>query len=75
MKTFELKLFTLITFGGYFSYVYYLLFSDDVTPPSNFFYGLGSFLDAFLFNHGIKTKKEIADAPNRIATMLNPDNN
>lgn len=72
MKTFELTIFTIITFGGYFSYVYYLLFKDETPSPSNLFYGIGSFLDAFMFNRGVKPKKAIADAPNRIEEMLNP---
>lgn len=72
MKTFELTIFTIITFGGYFSYVYYLLFKDETPAPANLFYGIGSFLDAFMFNRGIKPKESIADAPNRIADMLNP---
>jgi hypothetical protein len=72
MKTIELKIFSLITFGTYFSYVYYLITSDDAVLPSNFFYGLGSFIDAFFFNHGVKPKKAIKDAPNHIAAMLNP---
>jgi hypothetical protein len=70
MKTFELTVFTLITFGGYFSYVYYLLFMDETPAPSNLFYGIGSFLDALLFNRGIKPKDAIADAPNRIEEYI-----
>lgn len=73
MKTFELTVFTLITFGGYFSYVYYLLFMGETPTPSNLFFGIGSFLDAFLFNRGVKPKKAIADAPNRITDYLNPN--
>jgi hypothetical protein len=73
MKTFELTIFTIITFGGYFSYVYYLLFMGETPAPSNLFFGIGSFLDAFLFNRGIKPKKAIADAPNRISEYLNPN--
>ena len=72
MKTFELTIFTLITFSGYFSYVYYLLFKDDTPAPANLFFGIGSFLDAFLFNRGVKPKKAITDAPNRISANLNP---
>ena len=75
MKTFELTIFTIITFGGYFSYVYYLLFKDDAPQPANLFFGIGSFLDAFMFNRGIKPKEAIEDAPNRISNMLNPTNN
>lgn len=70
MKTAELTLFTIITFGGYFSYVYYLLFMDSTPTPKNLFYGIGSFLDAFLFNRGVKPKKSIEAAPNQIAAML-----
>lgn len=72
MKTFELTIFTIITFSGYFSYVYYLLFMGSTPAPNNLFYGIGSFLDAFLFNRGIKPKESIADAPNRIEELLNP---
>ncbi len=73
MKTFELTIFTIGTFAGYFSYVYYLLFMDETPAPANLFYGIGSFLDAFLFNRGVKPKEAIKDAPNRIAAMLNPN--
>ena len=72
MKTFELTIFTVATFAGYFSYVYYLLFMDETPTPSNLFFGIGSFLDAFLFNRGVKPKEAIADAPNRIEEYLNP---
>jgi hypothetical protein len=71
MKTFELTIFTLITFGGYFSYVYYLLFMGTTPAPNNLFFGIGSFLDAFLFNRGVKPKKSIENAPNRIAELSN----
>jgi hypothetical protein len=40
--------------------------------PSNLFFGIGSFMDAFLFNRGVKPKEAIADAPNHIAQHLNP---
>ena len=74
MKTIELTIFTLVTFGGYFSYVYYLLFMGETPAPKNIFFGIGSFLDSFLFNKGIKPKKQIEDAPNQIAALLNSEN-
>jgi hypothetical protein len=71
MKTLELTLMTLATFGIYGCYVYYLITKEDEPAPTNLLFGIGSGLDAFLFNSGVKPKKAIQSAPNVIEQRLN----
>lgn len=70
MKTFELTLLTLLTFGFYGTYVYYQLTKENDPEPSNLWYGIGSGLDMYFFNGGVKPKKAIQEAPNVIAQRL-----
>jgi len=70
MKTFELTLLTLVTFGFYGTYLYYQLTKENDPVPTNLWYGLGSGIDEFFFNSGIKPKKSIQDQPNVIAQRL-----
>lgn len=70
MKTIELTVFTVITFAGYVSYLYYMMSQDANPKPSNLFYAVGGFFDEFLFNNGVKPKEEIMDAPGKVEKYL-----
>ena len=70
MKTFELTVLTLMTFGFYGTYLYYQLVKESDPEPSNIWYAIGYGIDEFLFNNGVKPKKAIEEAPNVIAQRL-----
>jgi hypothetical protein len=74
MKTIELTLLTLATFGFYSAFLYYQLAKDNQPEPANLWYGIGDGLNNFLFNGGVKPKKAIQEAPNNIARRLGLDN-
>lgn len=71
MKTLELTLVGLATLGIYGSYVYYLFACGNDPKPTNLWYAIGSGLDEYLFNSGVRPKETIEDAPNRILQRLN----
>lgn len=70
MKTVELSLVGIATLGIYASYVYYLFARDADPKPNNLWYAIGSGLDEYLFNSGVKPKEAIEDAPNKIIQRL-----
>lgn len=70
MKTFELTLLTIATFGFYGTYLYYQLAKENDPEPSNIWFSIGYGIDEFFFNNGTKPKKAIQESPNVIAQRL-----
>lgn len=70
MKTIELTILTIVTFGFYGTYLYYQLAKEEEPEPTNIWYSIGYGIDEFFFNNGIKPKKAIEAEPNVIAERL-----
>lgn len=71
MKTLELTLLGISTAIAYGSYVYYLFASSNDPQPSDLWYAIGSGIDEFFFNSGVKPKETIQNEPNKIIQRLN----
>lgn len=71
MRTIELTLATVGSALLYFTYCYYLFEYKNDVKPTNLWFTLGSMIDEFLFNSGIKPKQQIQNAPNRIIQWIN----
>jgi len=71
MRTIELTLATVGAGVLYSAYVYYLLEKGNDVVPTNLWFTIGSMIDEFLFNSGVKPKKEIEEAPNRFTNLYN----
>jgi len=71
MRTIELTLATVGAGVLYSAYVYYLLEKGNDVVPTNLWFTIGSMIDEFLFNSGVKPKKEIEETPNRFTNLYN----
>lgn len=70
MKTIELTLLFVTAGIAYVSYIYYLLDMNADPAPGNFWFAIGSGIDEFFFNYGVKPKEAIKDGPNRIQQWI-----
>lgn len=66
MKTIELTLMSIAVGMAYASFVYYLLTRNNDPRPSGLWATIGSTIDEFFFNSGLKPKQSIMDGPNKI---------
>jgi len=71
MRTIELTLATVGAGVLYSAYVYYLLEKGNDVVPTNLWFTIGSMIDEFLFNSGVKPKKEIEETANRFTNLYN----